>query len=243
MKSLQMAGSSQKDKTKLDVFIQHECLANLLPLEIWSIIALMVASNSIEDLFNMQATCRLFASACNSDAVYRHALVSVLPIACFLDYSGTPAMTFLRRCARARNPAAMLRVRMSHLFWCGHRRGGIRTLTEAAELGDVEACYISAMLLLSLGDKTDDEIRRGFEFFCVVRESGAVKRCREVFTQMFAGPWSDIPPADPKEPVSCRSGSFRTRGTIGDESDLSSVACVQCLAEYEVRKCLGTYCV
>ncbi|RYQ83010.1 hypothetical protein S83_069584 [Arachis hypogaea] len=238
-----MAESSQKDKTKLDVSIQHECLANLLPLEIWSIIAPMVASNSIEDLFNMQATCRLFASACNFDAVYRHALVSVLPIACFLDYSGTPAMTFLRRCARARNPAAMLHVRMSHLFWCGHRRGGIRTLTEAAELGDVEACYISAMLLLSLGDKTDDEIRRGFKFFCVVRESGAVERCRDVFTQVFAGPWSDIPPADPEEPVSCRSGSCRTRGSIGDGSDLSSVACVQCLAEYEVRKFLGTYCV
>ncbi|XLT24782.1 hypothetical protein HN873_056074 [Arachis hypogaea] len=177
-----MDGSSQKDKTKLDVSIQHECLANLLPLEIWSIIAPMVASNSIEDLFNMQATCSLFASACNSDVVYRHALVSVLPIACFLDYSGMPAMTFLRRCARAQNPAAMLRVGMSHLFWCGHRRGGIRTLTEAVELGDVEACYISAMLLLSLGDKTDDEIHRGFEFFCVVHESGAVEKCREVFT-------------------------------------------------------------
>ncbi|XLR58341.1 hypothetical protein S83_009013 [Arachis hypogaea] len=238
-----MAGSSQKDKTKLEVSIQHECLPNLLPLEIWSSIATMVASNSIEDLFNMQASCRFFASACNSDAVYRHALVSVLPIACFLDYSGTPAMTFLCRCARAQNPAAMLRVGMSHLFWCGHRRGGMRTLTEAAELGDVEACYIAAMLLLSLGDKTDDEVRRGFEFFCVVRESGTVERCREVFTQVLAGPWSNIPPANPEESVSCRSGSCRTRGTIGDVSDLSSVACVQCLAEYEVRKFLGTYCV
>ncbi|RYQ81472.1 hypothetical protein S83_014404 [Arachis hypogaea] len=234
-----MAGSSQEDKTKLEVSIQHECLPSILPLELWSSIATMVASNSIEDLFNMQASCRLFAAACNSDAVYRHALVSVLPIGCFLDYSGMPAMTFLRRCARARNPAAMLCVGMSHLFWCGHRRGGMRTLTEAADLGDVEACYIAAMLLLSLGDKTDDEVRRGFEFFCVVRDSGTVERCREVFTQVFAGPWSDIPPANPEESVSCRSGSCRTRGTIGDDSDLSSVACVQCLAEYEVRKFLG----
>ncbi|XLT80057.1 hypothetical protein HN873_001810 [Arachis hypogaea] len=138
-----MAGSSQEDKTKLEVSIQHECLPNIFPLELWSSIATMVASNSIEDLFNMQASCRLFASACNSDAVYRHTLVSVLPIACFLDYSGTPAMTFLHRCARARNPAAMLRVGLSHLFWCGHRRGGMRTLAEAAELGDLEACYIA----------------------------------------------------------------------------------------------------
>ncbi|XP_016195388.1 uncharacterized protein LOC107636385 [Arachis ipaensis] len=203
----------------------------------------MVASNSIEDLFNIQASFRLFASACNSDAVYRHALVSVLPIACFLDYSGHSAMTFLRRCAKARNPAAMLSVGMFHLFWCGHRRGCIETLTEPAELGDVEACYISAMLLLSLGDKTDDEIHRGFEFFGVVRESGAVERCRKVFTQVFAGPWSDIPPADPEEPVSCRSDSCRNRGTIDDARDLSSVSCVQCLTEYEVRKFLGTYCV
>ncbi|RYQ84140.1 putative F-box protein At1g67623 [Arachis ipaensis] len=235
-----MVGSFQKGKTKLDVSIQHECLPNLLPLEIWLSIATMVASNSIKDLFNMQASCRLFASACNSDTVYKHALVSVLPIACFLDYFGRPAMTFLRRCAKARNPAAMLRVGMSHLFWCGHRRSGIQTLTEAAELGDMEACYISAMLLLLLGDKTDDEIRRGFKFFGVVCEFGAVERCREVLMQVFAGPWSDIPPVDPEEPVSCRSGSCRTRGTIDDASDLSSVSCVQCLAEYEVRKFLGT---
>ncbi|RYQ96335.1 hypothetical protein Ahy_B08g092055 [Arachis hypogaea] len=178
-----MAGSSQKGKTKLDVSIQQKCLPNLLPLKILSSIATMIASNSIEDLFNMQASCRLFASVCNSDIVYRHALVSVLPIACFLNYSGRPAMTFLRRCAKVQNSAAMLCVGMSHLFWCGHRRGGIRTLTEAAELCDVEACYISVMLLLSLDDKTDDEIHRGFEFFCVVRQSDAVERCREVFTQ------------------------------------------------------------
>ncbi|XLU67210.1 hypothetical protein S245_026263 [Arachis hypogaea] len=144
---------------------------------------------------------------------------------------------------QARNPAAMLCVGMSHLFWCGHRRGGMRTLTEAAKLGDVEACYIAAMLLLSLGDKTNDEVRHGFEFFCVVRESGTVERCREVFTQVFAGPWSDIPPANPEESVSSCFGSCRTRGTIGDDSDLSSVACVQCLAEYEVRKFLGSYCI
>ncbi|XP_016178858.1 uncharacterized protein LOC107621345 [Arachis ipaensis] len=235
-----MAGSSQKGKTKLDVSVQHECPPNLLPREIWSSIAIMVASNSIQDQFNMKASCRLFASACNSDAVYRYSLVSMLPISCFLDYSGRPAMTFLRRCATTQNLAALLRVGMAHLFWCGHRRGGIQTLTVAAELGDVEACYISAMLLLSLGDKDEDEICHGFEFFGLVRESSAVESCREVFTQVFMGPWSEIPPAVPEEPVSCRSSSCRTRGTMEDASDLSSVSCVQCLAEYEVRKFLGT---
>ncbi|RYR25940.1 putative F-box protein At1g67623 [Arachis ipaensis] len=235
-----MAGSSQKGKMKVDVSVQHECLPNLLPREIWSSIATMVAWNSIQDLFNMKTSCKLFASACNSDAVYRHALVSVLPIDCFLDYSGRPAMTFLRRCTIAWNPAALFRVGMAHLFWCGHRRGGIQTLTEAAELGDVEACYISAMLLLSLGDKDENEIRRGFKFFGVIRKSGTVERCREVFTQVFAGPWSEIPPADPEEPVSCRSGNCRTCGTMDDVSNFSSVSCVQCLAEYKVRKFLGT---
>ncbi|XP_072064540.1 uncharacterized protein [Arachis hypogaea] len=138
------------------------------------------------------------------------------------------------------NPAALLRMGMAHLFLFGHRRGGIQTLAKAAELGDVEACYISLMLLLSLGDKDEDEIRLGFEFFGVVREFGVVKRCREVFTQVFAGPWLEIPPADPEELMSCRFGSCRTRETMDDASDLSSVSCVQCLAEYEVRKFLGT---
>ncbi|XP_072084455.1 uncharacterized protein [Arachis hypogaea] len=124
----------------------------------------MVAANSIGDLFNMQASCRLFAAVCNSDAMYRHALVSVLPTACFLDYYGRPAMRFLRQCATAQNLATLLWIGMADLFFLGHRRGGIQTLTEAAELGDVEACFLSVMLLLSLDDKDKDEIHRGFEF-------------------------------------------------------------------------------
>ncbi|XLR00839.1 putative F-box protein At1g67623 [Arachis hypogaea] len=211
-----------------------------IPFDIWVSITTRVASYSIQDLFNMQATCRLFAAVCSSDAAYKHALVSELPVACLLYHSGRAAMGFLSRCATVRNPAALLRLGMVALFWLGHRRGGIQTVTEAAELGDVEACYLSAMLLLSLNDKDDDEIRRGFAFFNVVCESSAVERYREVFTQVFAGPWSEINPTDPTEAIACRFGSCSTRGTIGIASDLSGVSCVQCLAEHKVRNFLVT---
>ncbi|RYR20157.1 hypothetical protein Ahy_B03g065247 [Arachis hypogaea] len=124
-------------------------------------------------------------------------------------------------------------VGMVALFWLGHYRGGIQTLTEAAELGDVGACYLSAMLLLWLDEKDEEEIHRGYEFFDVVREFGAVKRCREVFSQVFVVPWSEITPTDPVEAIACRYGSCPTRGTMTVASDLSDVSCVQCLAEYE----------
>ncbi|RYQ83216.1 putative F-box protein At1g67623 [Arachis ipaensis] len=136
------------------------CPFKTIPFDIWVSIATRVASSLIQDLFNMQATCRLFATVCSFDAVYMHALVSELPVACLLHHSGRAAMGFLSRCTTVPNPAALLRLGMVALFWLGHRRGGIQTVTEAAELGDVEACYLSVMLLLSLDVKDDDEIRR-----------------------------------------------------------------------------------
>ncbi|RYQ83605.1 uncharacterized protein LOC107620365 [Arachis ipaensis] len=208
--------------------------AILLPFDIWVSIASRIASTSIQDLFNMQVSCRLFAAICSSDAVYRHALVSDLPIACFLYYFGRPTMRFLHQCATAQNLAALLWVGMTALFWLGHHRRGIETLIEAAEVGNLEACYVSAMLLLSLDDKDEDDIRRGFEFFCVVRASGTVERCREVFTQVFTVPWTEMNLADPIEPVACHSGNCLTHGTMDVASNLSSVSCVQCLAKYDV---------
>ncbi|XLR60626.1 hypothetical protein S83_011298 [Arachis hypogaea] len=90
--SLQMARSSQKDRKKMDVSVQHECPLNLLPRKIWSRITTMVASNSIENLFNMQATCKVFLVAASSDAVYKHATMSYKLLVYFfiyLDVCGT----------------------------------------------------------------------------------------------------------------------------------------------------------
>ncbi|KAL4359140.1 hypothetical protein AHAS_Ahas08G0047600 [Arachis hypogaea] len=51
-----MAGSSKTNRKKGNVKVEHECSLNLLPRDIWVRIATMVASNSIQDLFNMQVT-------------------------------------------------------------------------------------------------------------------------------------------------------------------------------------------
>ncbi|RYR50415.1 hypothetical protein Ahy_A07g037018 [Arachis hypogaea] len=218
--------------------VRTRCPLKTTPFDIWVSIAMRVTLSSIQDLFNMQATCRLFAAVCRFDGVYRHALVLELPVACFLYRSRQAAMGFVSRCAIARNPAALLRQGMVALFWHGHCRAGIQTVTEAAELGDVEACYLCAMPLLSLDDKDDDDIRRRLAFFYVVRESGAVERCRKVFTQVFASPWLEINLTDPAEAVACRSGGCPTCGTMSVASDLFGVTCVQCLAEDEVRNFL-----
>ncbi|KAL4343407.1 hypothetical protein AHAS_Ahas11G0075300 [Arachis hypogaea] len=170
------------------------CPLITIRFDIWVSIATRVASSSIRDLFNM------------SDGVYRHALVSELPVDCFLYRSGRDAMGFVSRCARARNPTALLRQGMVALFWLGPCRSGIQTMTEAVDLGNVEACYLSVMLLWSLDDEDDDDIRHGLAFFDVVRESGAIERCRELFTLLLAGPWSEINLTDPAEAVACRSG-------------------------------------
>ncbi|KAL4396436.1 hypothetical protein AHAS_Ahas01G0091700 [Arachis hypogaea] len=122
-----------------------------------------------------------------------------------------------------------------------HCIGGMDTLTMAAMGSDVEACYLFAMLLLSLGKEDEGHMRRGPEFFETIRASRAVKRCREVFRQVFEPWWMKVKSSDPGQPKVCQSTSCSTRGTMGVMEDLSGVSCVQCLVDYEVRGFLESF--
>ncbi|XLU33819.1 hypothetical protein S245_069885 [Arachis hypogaea] len=220
-----MAGGSMKNKKKRNaakkirekgtVSVEYECQLNLLPRDIWVRIATKVASYSIKDLFNMQATCKVFWGAARSDAVYKEASMLDLPIASFLYYYGRPENRFLECCAKAGNPTALLWVWMTEFVWIGHCIGGMDTLTMAATGGDLEAYYMCAMLLLSHGKEDEEHIRKGLEFFEIVCDSGALERCREVFRQVFAGRWVEVKPLDLGEPEVCWSTSCCTRGTMG----------------------------
>ncbi|RYR07000.1 hypothetical protein Ahy_B05g074321 isoform A [Arachis hypogaea] len=68
-----------------------------------------VTPNSIEDLFNMQATCKVFLGAASSDAVYKHATMSYKPLVHFLVYLDGPERRFLDRCVEVGNMDATLR--------------------------------------------------------------------------------------------------------------------------------------
>ncbi|XLR47717.1 uncharacterized protein [Arachis hypogaea] len=234
MKNRKKRNAAKKVRKKGTVSVEYECLLNLLPHDIWVRIATKVASYSIKDLFNMQATCKVFLGAARSDDVYKEASMLELPIAFFLYYYGRPEQRFIECCVEAGNPAAILWVGMTEFVWIGHSIGGIDTLTMAATEGDLEACYMCAMLLLSLAKEDEEHMRKGLEFFEIVRDSGAFERCREVFMQVFAGPWVEVKPLDPRLPEVCQSTSYRTRSTMGYVEDLSRVSCVQCLADYEV---------
>ncbi|RYR67091.1 hypothetical protein Ahy_A03g013352 [Arachis hypogaea] len=113
---------------------------------------------------------------------------------------------------------------MTEFVWIDHSIGGMDTLTMAAIGGDLEACYICVMLLLSHAKEDEEHMRKGLEFFEIVRDSGVLERCREVFMQVFTGPWVEVKPLDPGLPKVCRSISCRTRGTMGDVEDLSHVS-------------------
>ncbi|RYR51261.1 hypothetical protein Ahy_A06g026287 [Arachis hypogaea] len=56
------------------------CPLTLLPRKIWERIAARVASASIHDLFNMQATCNVFLDAARSSAVYKVASMAEIPV-------------------------------------------------------------------------------------------------------------------------------------------------------------------
>ncbi|XLR58211.1 hypothetical protein S83_008883 [Arachis hypogaea] len=174
MKSLQMVGSSQKNIKKVDVFVQHECLLNLLPCEIWSSIATMVTSNSIEDLFNMQVTCKVFMGAAGLDTVYKHATMSYKPLACFLLHLDGPERRFLDCSVEVGNVDAILRHQFTEYLRFGRRDKGMELLAMASTEGSVEAGYLCSVLLMS--DHEDEEdVQRGVQMMEVYRISGQLK--------------------------------------------------------------------
>ncbi|RYR77183.1 hypothetical protein Ahy_A01g001644 isoform A [Arachis hypogaea] len=154
-KFLQMAGSPEKDTKKVDVSVQHECPLNLLPREIWSIIATKVASSSIEDLFNMQATCKVFLGAARSDAVYKHATMSYKSLAQFLGNHDGPERRFLDR----GNVDAIVRHEFTEYLRFGRRDKGMELLARASTEGSVEAGYLSSILLMFDHEDEEDMVR------------------------------------------------------------------------------------
>ncbi|RYQ89665.1 putative F-box protein At1g67623 [Arachis ipaensis] len=177
-----MAGSSQKDRNKVDVSVQHECPLNLLPREIWSSIATMIASNSIEDLFNMKATCKVFLGVASSDPVYKHATMSYKPLARFLLHLDGPERRFLDRCVEVGNVDAILRHGFTEYLWFGRRDKGMELLARASTEGCVEAGYLCSMLLM-FDHKDEEDVQRGVQMMEVYCISGQL----ESYTNFLRG--------------------------------------------------------
>ncbi|XP_057755388.1 putative F-box protein At1g67623 [Arachis stenosperma] len=179
-----MAESSQKDRKKVDVSVQHKYPLNLLPRKIWSRIATMVASNSIEDLFNMQATCKAFLGAASSDAVYKHATMSYKLLVYFLIYLDGPERRFLDRCVEVGNMDAILRQEFMEYFWFDCHDKGMELLARASTKGSIEVSYLCAMCLLC-GHEDKDEVQMGVQMIEVIHTSRQVERFREFLTDIF----------------------------------------------------------
>ncbi|XLR51077.1 uncharacterized protein [Arachis hypogaea] len=210
------------------------CPLTLLPHEIWERIAARVASASIQDLFHMQATCKVFLDAARSSAVYKVASIAELPVAFGYDFEERPEDGFLYRSVRVGNSAAIFRVGMREFCWMGRHVAGVDTLLEAADTGDVQASYMCAIPLLTPGVGDEVDASRVVELYANVLDAGKIEMCRELFGHLFANPLIGVHPSDPRKPVVCQSSICPTRGTMGAANDLSSVSCVHCLAELEV---------
>ncbi|KAL4314248.1 hypothetical protein AHAS_Ahas15G0066100 [Arachis hypogaea] len=185
-----MAGTSKTNRKKGNVPIEHECLLNFLPRDIWVRIATKVTSNSIHDLFNMQVTCKVFLCVASSNAVYQHATMWYIPLVFFSFYLNRPERRFLDRCVEAKNADAILRQGLTEHFWIARRDIGMELLTRASTEGSVEAGYLCAMLPLC-DHEDEEEVQRGVEMLEFIHTSGMVERCREFFTDIFWERWID----------------------------------------------------
>ncbi|XLR58837.1 hypothetical protein S83_009509 [Arachis hypogaea] len=182
-KFLQMARSLKKDTKKVDVSVQHECPLNLLPREIWSIIATKVASSSIEDLFNMQATCKVFLGAARSDAVYKHATMSYKSLARFLGNHDGLEKRFLDRCLELGNVDAIVRHGFAEYLRFGHRDKGMELLARASTEGSVKAGYLSSMLLM-FDHEDEEDMVRGVQMMVGFIKSGQLESYTNFLTDV-----------------------------------------------------------
>ncbi|XP_057744830.1 uncharacterized protein LOC130962664 [Arachis stenosperma] len=165
-----MDGTSKTSRKKGIVPVEYECSLNILPRDLWVRIATKVASYSIHDLFNMQATCKVFLDARSSGVVYQHATVWQIRLVSFLFYIDRFERRFLDHCVEARNADAILRQGMTEYFWIGRHDIGMELLDRASTEGSVESGYIFAMLLLC-EHEDEEEMQRGVEMLDFIRTS------------------------------------------------------------------------
>ncbi|XLR01062.1 uncharacterized protein LOC107616001 [Arachis ipaensis] len=142
-----MAETSKKNRKKKNVSVEYKCPLNLLPRDIWVRILTKIASNSIQDLFTMQVTYKVFLDVARSDAVYKHVTMWYIPLVSFLFYFDRPERRFVDRCVEAGNPDTILCHEMTEYFWITHHVLGMDLLTRAATEDNVEVGYLCAMLL------------------------------------------------------------------------------------------------
>ncbi|XP_057740087.1 putative F-box protein At1g67623 [Arachis stenosperma] len=140
----------------------------------------MVASNLIEDLFNMQATCKEFLGAATSDDVYKHATMSYKPLAHFLLHLDGPEKRFLDRCVEVGNVDAILRHGFVEYLQFGHRDKGMELLARASTEGNVEAGYLCPMLLM-FDHEEEEEVKMGVQMMEVIRISRKLESCSKFF--------------------------------------------------------------
>ncbi|QHO28925.1 uncharacterized protein [Arachis hypogaea] len=103
----------------------------LLPRDIWVRIATKVANNSIQDLLNLESTCKVFFDAGRSAVVYKHAMVWNMPWVSFLRYPDRAERQFMDRCVDAGNPDAILRDGLHEYFFMARRDARMDLLTSA----------------------------------------------------------------------------------------------------------------
>ncbi|XP_016194982.1 putative F-box protein At1g67623 [Arachis ipaensis] len=133
----------------------------------------MVTLNSIEDLFNMQAMCKVFLGVASLDAVYKHATMSYKPLVYFLIYLDRPERRFLDRCVEVGNVDAILWQGFMEYFQFDCRDKGMELLSRASTEDSVEAGYLCVMCLLC-GHEDKDEVQRGVQMIEVIHTSGQV---------------------------------------------------------------------
>ncbi|XLU34476.1 hypothetical protein S245_070542 [Arachis hypogaea] len=110
-----MDGISKNSRKIRSEAAEYKYPLSLFSYDKWIKIATKVASNLIQELFQMKATCKVFLDAAKSDVVFKHSTMWYLlqGVSYFLDRYAT---RFVERCLKTGNPKDLFQDELMQYF-------------------------------------------------------------------------------------------------------------------------------
>ncbi|XP_057747617.1 uncharacterized protein LOC130966810 [Arachis stenosperma] len=223
-----------------------------LPRDVWSAIAIKVATTSIKDLCRFRMTCCVARNVGEEDTVLRMVSIPVPNDMNWLWLRDPIGRRFFERYIEVGHPELMFREALRELYIRRNHPVGWKMLQNAARNGLDAAKYALSMELLIRRNDSDAK-REGLEIFRTLEAGNLLSACYSSCFAVLTISWPDEVqmPEKVEEHTVCDSTRCLTRGHMGLLYDYrrratkrgsvhgvggaDHIRCIRCRVDYEVE--------
>ncbi|RYQ80680.1 hypothetical protein Ahy_Scaffold1g106927 isoform A [Arachis hypogaea] len=217
-----------------------DCCSNIafIPNDIWEVIAIKVATDSIQSLCSLRMSCKAAHDAGEADIVHRSVSIPPPHATPWWWCLNPEAKTFFDRCMAAGNPELLFREALRELFIRRNENVGIQMLNRASSRGHAAAKYALSMMLMLRTDYNVEK-QKGLELYRELDAAG-----------LLAGSEVQMPRIEEQHTV-CASPRCSTRGhmpllydyrrraaernSVHAFGRAAHIPCIQCRADYDLQ--------